>query len=278
MSSDSLKIVKNHLENSIGEIGAKMCQKSISKLNISESPSKDEIEKLITNLEGMITPFYGNDKAKEISNELHKKLGEVEKSEVPIEIEKEISTFLADNQLPNEKIITDYAKYLSIKYGGNAQKVEKDITEKVKIHIKAGISRKKINEEIINFLARYIDPTEKDVSDFIHYIRLSKIVFQENDVREQIEKERLYRKFHGHQEIEKTSELDQFINFVKTSNDKEAIGKLMEKQGLSYLIKDEKGVSDKSLSEFVELMTPNEKDMKNALEEMGLNHLINKKD
>ncbi len=278
MPSDSLKVVKNHLENSIGEIGTKMYQKSISKLNIGESPSKDEIEKLISNLEGMIIPLYGNDKAKEISNELHKKFVEVEKSEVPNNIEKEISTFLADNGLPNEKDITDYAKYLTMKYGGNVQKVEKDLIEKVKIHIKAGISKKKINEEIMNFLARYSEPTENDINDFIHYVHLSKLSFQENELREQIEKERLYRKFHGPQEIEEISELDQFINFVKTSNDKEAIGKLMQKQGLSYLIKDEKGVSDKSLSELVELMTPSEKDMKNALEEMGLDHLINKKE
>ncbi len=278
MPSDSLKIVKSHLENSIGEIGAKMYQKSISKLNIGESPSKDEIVKLISNLEGMIIPLYGNDKAKEISDELHKKLDKVEKSEVPNNIDKEISTFLADNGLPNEKDIADYAKYLAIKYDGDAQNVERDLIEKVKIHIKAGISRKKINEEIINFLERYQEPAEKDVSDFIHYIRLSKIDFQENELREEIEKERLYRKFHGHQETEKKSELDQFINFVKTSNDKEAIGKLIQKHGLSYLIKDGAEVSDKSLSEFVELVTPNEKDMKNALEEMGLNHLITKRE
>lgn len=278
MPSDSLKIIKNHLESRFGEIGTKMYQKSISKLNIGDSPSKDDIEKLVTNIKGMITPLYGNDRALEISNELHKNLGEIEKAEIPNDIDKEISVLLANKALPNEKDITDFAKYLTMKYGGNAQKIEKDLIEKIKIHIKAGMSRKKINEEITNFLIRYSEPTEDDVSDFINYIRLSELDFKENELREQIEKERLYRKFHGPQEKNKASELDDLINFVKTSNDKEAISKLIHKQGLSYLIKDDTGVSDKSLSEFIELATPSESDMKNILNEIGLDHLINKKE
>jgi hypothetical protein len=255
LPSDSLKVVKNYLENTIGEIGTEMYQKSVSKLNIGESPSKDEIEKLISVLEGMVIPLYGNNKAKGFSNELHKKLVELEKPEVkpevPNNIEKEISTFLANNKLPNENDITDYAKYLALKYGGNVQEVEKDLIVKVKLHIKGGISKKKIKEEIINFLATCSEPTENDINDFINYLSLSKLSFQNNELRDQIEKERLYRKFHGRQDIEEISELDQFINFVKTSNDKEAIGKLMQKKGLSYLIKDGKGVSDKALLEFV---------------------------
>lgn len=277
MPAESLKIIKNHLETSIGEIGVRAYQKSISKLNIGENPSKDAVEKLISNIEILIKPLYGNDKSKAILDELHKKLAQGEKSEVPKDIEKEINTFLTDHHLPTEKDIADYAKYLSIRYGGNAQNVEKNLIEKVKIHIIAEIGKKKINIEINNFLSRYQEPTENDVSDFIRYLRINKLDFQENMLREQIETERLFRKFHGPQETPEATELDQFINFVKTSDDKEAISKSMQKQGLTYLIKDETGISDKSLSEFVKLVTPTENDMKNALEDMGLEHLIGKK-
>ncbi len=277
MPADSLKIIKNHLETSIGEIGVRSYQKSISKLNIGENPSKDAVEKLISNIEILIKPLYGNDKSKAILDELHKKLAQGEKSEVPKDIEKEINTFLTDHHLPTEKDIADYAKYLSIRYGGNAQNVEKNLIEKVKIHIIAEIGKKKINIEINNFLSRYQEPTENDVSDFIRYLGINKLDFQENMLREQIEHERLFRKFHGPQETPEATELDQFINFVKTSDDKEAISKSMQKQGLTYLIKDETGISDKSLSEFVKLVTPTENDMKNALEDMGLEHLIGKK-
>lgn len=96
-------------------------------------------------------------------------------------------------------------------------------------------------------------------------------------MREQIERERLYRKFHGPRDSVETSELNQFINLVKTSDNREAVGKLMQKQGLSYLIKDEEGVSDKSLSELVDLITPDENDTKDMLEEMGLQHMIKRK-
>jgi hypothetical protein len=43
------------------------------------------------------------------------------------------------------------------------------------------------------------------------------------------------------------------------------------------IIKDEFEVSDKSLSEFVNLITPNETDLKDVLEGLGLEHLIKKK-
>lgn len=93
---------------------------------------------------------------------------------------------------------------------------------------------------------------------------------------ELIEKERLYLKFHGERHIaEEASELDQFIDIFKR-HDKNDISSAMQKQEISYLIKDEGGVSDELLSEFVDLMKPNENDMRDALEGLGLKHMIRK--
>ncbi len=51
----------------------------------------------------------------------------------------------------------------------------------------------------------------------------------------------------------------------------------MKSQEVSYLIKDESGISDKSLTEFADLVKPNEKDLMDTLEGIGLKHLVSKK-
>ncbi|MDP2841502.1 MAG: hypothetical protein Q8O17_04420, partial [Candidatus Methanoperedens sp.] len=152
--------------------------------------------------------------------------------------------------------------------------LEKDIVEKVKQHVREGIMKNILSGEISKFLERYPQPEKSDVDDFIKYMGLLKLNLDENLMREELEKERLYRKFHEPTAASEKSELSEFITFVKSNNDKESVGKLMQTQGLSYLIKDEKGVSDESLTEFMEIVTPSESDMKDALEGMGLKHLI----
>jgi hypothetical protein len=64
---------------------------------------------------------------------------------------------------------------------------------------------------------------------------------------------------------------------IKNTDDKEPLKKNLRKQEFSYLIKDESVVSDKSLSDFVKIMTPTEDDTRDTLEELGLTHLISNK-
>lgn len=189
-------------------------------------------------------------------------------------IDKEINTFLEKNILPTEKDVLDYAKYLTMKYGGDARTVEKNLIEQVKLHVKDSISRKKIKEEIRIFLDNFPQANKNDIDDFIKYTHLLKLSFVEDELKAQIENERLVRKFGGGKE--ERQEIDKFIDFVKVSNDKGKVGEAMKKQGLTYLIQDESGNTDKSLSDFIELITPSEKDMKEALQSMGLDHLVKK--
>ena len=272
------------LEVNFGHLSNEILNKIKSKKSLNDKSNASDLKEFIDLIEVNVALFSGKHKAQEISNILRNKASEA--AEVPVQkppefqisadIDKEINLFLSNSSLPTDADITDYAKYLTMKYGGNAKSLEKDLIDKVKLHVKAGIGRKMVKSEIYKFLARYQQPDKNDMDDFVKYINFLKLGISETEVREQIEKERLYRKFHEPQDIG-SSELEQFINVVKTSNDKDAIAKLMQKQGLSYLIKDETGVSDQSLSEFVELMAPNENDMKDALEGMGLKHLIVKK-
>jgi len=240
-----------------------------------EALNKKQLIPFADQLEITIRPRLGPEIAKSIKKKVLELSDKQRLPEISVsgEIDKEINTFLERNILPTENDITDYAKYLSMKYGGNTKSVEKDLIERVKAHVMNSIGKKKINEELTVFLTRYPQPTQSDIDDFIYYMRLLKLNFQDDELREQMEKGRLHIKFHGTQEHEKPSELDQFIDFVKISKDKETVGKAMYKQGLSYFIKDESGVSDKSLSELIELIAPRENDIREYLEKLGLDHL-----
>ncbi len=52
---------------------------------------------------------------------------------VSSEIENEIGVFLTKKTLSSESDITDYAKYLTVKYGNDA--VDKDLIEKIFIRV-----------------------------------------------------------------------------------------------------------------------------------------------
>jgi hypothetical protein len=92
----------------------------------------------------------GKNKANEIGNRLRSKVLDIvdiqKKPEQAInsDMASEIDTFLTKNTLPTESDVTDYTKYLTLKYSGKAKKVEKDIIEKIKNRIKETISRNKI--------------------------------------------------------------------------------------------------------------------------------------
>ncbi|VVB88810.1 Uncharacterised protein [uncultured archaeon] len=199
----------------------------------------------------------------------------VPETKLDVEIDKEINTFLEKNILPTENDVTDYAKYLAMKYGGDARTVEKNLIDKVRSHVKDTISRKKIMNEIRLFLNNFPGANKTDIDDFITYSRMLKLNFNDDEMRLQIESERLARKF-GNFHKDEAPEIDKFIDILKVSKDKSAVGNAMKKQGLTYLIKDESGDPDKSLTDFMELIVPSEKDMKDALQNMGLDHLIKK--
>lgn len=271
------------LEIHFGQLAGGILKNILAKKSLSDKSNISDFKEFIDLLEINISILSGKNKANEIGNTLRNKAldfaGKKKTSEIVLndDVEKEIDTFLDKNTLPNERDIADYTKYLTLKYGGHAKNVEKEIIDKVKNQIKKTISRNRIKGEINDLLARFQEPTKNDIDDFIHYIRLSKLVFEEDELRDEIEKERLYRKFHGPQDTEVPSELNELVNLIKNTTNKGALSKKLRKQELSYLIKDESGVSDKSVSEFVKLMTPSQDDTRDTLEDLGLKHLIRDK-
>ncbi len=74
--------------------------------------------------------------------------------------------------------------------------------------------------------------------------------------------------------VEKLKVRDNTFGLVKVNK---ASSKKRKKIKAGYLTKDESGVSDIPFSELANLIVPNEKDMKDILKGLGLNHLISKK-
>lgn len=271
------------LEIHFGQLAGGIVNKVRTKKNLDDKSDINDFKEFIDLIETNISVFAGKNNANDISNILRDKAvyfaKKRKKSEpdINLDMEKEIETFLEQNSLPTERDVEDYTKYLTLKYGGNAKNIEKQVIEKLKNKIKKTISQNKIKEEINEFLTRYQLPTKNDVDDFINYIRLSKLVFKEDELRDEIEKERLYRKFHGPLDTVITSELNELVDVLKNTNDKDDLKKKLQKHEINYLIKDESGVPDKSVSEFIRLITPTEEDTKEALEGLGLKHLISDK-
>ncbi len=280
-TDEFIKYCTQTLEVNFGQISCGIITKAKTRKNLDDKSNISDYKQFIDLLELDISVLSGKNKANEICNTLRTRAIDLLEKIAPevslnSDIDKEINTFLARTSLPTENDITDYAKFLTIKYGINAKKAEKDIIEKVKAQVKNGISRKIILEELDNFLLKFPQPTEKDVDDFVNYIRYLKINYPSDQLRDLVEEERLYRKFHEEKVLEKKTTLDQFIETVRPL-DKKELGKAMQKQGVSYLIMDDKGISDNLVSEYAELLTPSETDTKATLKGLGLEHMIKKK-
>lgn len=285
MPSELAEKVISLLTPNIGNAVAKsIVTEACKNINLGiETLNNSNLTPFAEQLEKTLVPRVGPGIAKKTRDKVMEFGGKKTSTAKPLEhetkleegIDKEINTFLEKNILPTENDILDYAKYLTMKYGGDARTVEKNLIEQVKLHVKDSISRKKIKEEIRIFLDNFPGANKNDIDDFIKYTHLLKLNFNDDDLKAQIENERLVRKFGGIKE-EASPEIDKFMDFVKVSKDKVAVGEAMKNKGLTYLIKDESGNTDKSLSDFIELITPSEKDMKEALRNMGLEHQVKK--
>ncbi len=251
---------KKTLIEKLGVSGEDLYLRVNARKPIDEVIDMDEILDFIRTIENVVVAISGQDTANEIGIILRNKVQEIERSD--IERKKsdtrnnEVEEFLRKHVLPRETDILDFAKYLTLKYGINSTEIEKELIDKARNQILNTITIKRIEQEIDGFLERYPQPEKRDIIDFVNYIHLSKINYPEKKLREDIEKERLYRKFYGQQEVPEPTIMDKFINSVRAGNDKKDIERLMQRQGVSYLIKTEEGVSEKLLSEIIELIVP----------------------
>ena len=248
IADDFIKCCTSVLEANFGLQSSMIINGVKSKKDLNNTPNISDFEDFIFLTGLYISLIAGKNKANDVCDALTawvKKIAGEQKQDVSIidEIDKEISDFLIKNELSAEEDITEFTKYLAIKYSGNAKKIENGLLRKVRNHVKNAVSKKRIREEIDRFLTKYKQPTENDINDFIDYIQFLRLNFRENELRQQIEKVRLFRKFHrpGDEEF---SESYNIMDFLKTPDDLRDINRALKLQELSYLINHEPGISD----------------------------------
>lgn len=199
MPADSLNILKNHLETNIGDLGILIFQKSVSKLDIGLNPSKNDIENLILLLEKTIAKLYGDKKSKAIFDDLRKELIEYDKffdKFFGSKIEDTLDNFFEMKGIPRESEIQEIARFLiSNGYEQKEKKVIITLRQLTKDRIIRDLKGNIINDEVKIFLDKNPQYSEPDIEFFINGIKAKEIEVNDIDLKDKIEKERLFRKF-----------------------------------------------------------------------------------
>ncbi len=185
----------------------------------------------------------------------------------------DIENFLSKNSLPSESEIIRISADLALKNNSDAEIVKKQIIDRVKTNFGIELNKKVIKIEIEKFLFGFPKPVKEDIDDFINYMSLLNLRYVESELREQIETERLYRKFQDPILQVTTSEIDRFIGLLKSYTDKNDFIKALNENELSYLIKNENGISQMLLFDLLELMALVERDSPGGL---YLNQMVGK--
>ncbi len=186
---------------------------------------------------------------------------------------KDIENFLSKNSLPAESEIIRISADLALKNNSDAEAVKKQIIDLVKSNFGIELNKKVIKIEIEKFLFGFPKPEKEDIDDFINYMSLLNLKYVESELREQIETERLYRKFQDPVLQVTTSEIDRFISLLKSYTDKNDFIKALNENELSYIIKNENGISQMLLFDLLELMALVERDSPGGL---YLNQMVGK--
>ena len=197
ISDEFVKYCREILETNYGKLSESIINKAKTKTGLNDKSDQKEFEDFIRVVESNIGMLSGKHKAVAISDTLKLKMSELSnrKNEAS-EIYFEINSFLEKRQYPSDAEILEMAEDLSRKYGIDARKMENRILEILGKRANDIISENMFDEEINKFLTAIPQPAKVDIEDWIAYIRMKGFEFQEEDLIQRVEKERLYRKFH----------------------------------------------------------------------------------
>lgn len=191
----SLDRIRKNIEKEYSDVGLKIFQKSILKLDINENPSRNDIERLISDISETFVKLYGKSKSKEIFSKLQSELLKEDKA-LASQLNETLENFFRTNGIPRESDVRDMAKYL-ITSGFND--TEKELIEKLKQSAKdrilTALNNSIIDSNIKSFLDNFQPYKQSDVDDFIQYLKFTKLIVNESELRDEIERQRLFRKF-----------------------------------------------------------------------------------
>jgi hypothetical protein len=227
MPSDSLNIIKNHLETNIGDLGILIFEKSISTLNITVNPSKNDIENLIFSLENTVEKLYGSKKSRAIFENLRIELNECDRffnKFFGSKIEDTLNNFFEMKGIPRETEIKELAGFLiSNGYEQTEKKVIETLKKLTKERIIRDLKSSIINDEIKSFLDHSLIYSENDIEIFLKQVKAKQPDVNVIDLKDKIEKERLFRKFNYMERKENEAEkiLKQYVALFNDSLKKE---------------------------------------------------------
>lgn len=227
-----LGIVKDNIQKSFGESGIQVYDQAIKKLNIGENSSKNEVEKLVSEIETSLTKRFGGNKSKPFCDELRQKLiecekfspifwqllsGSLEKDKEASEskIKKEMDSFFKKG-IPDESDIIEIANLLVIKGVKQDKKLTETLMNLSMEKVITDLNGFIIDSEIKSFLNKLPTYSETDSKDLINYLKMNKINVSDEDIKERIEKERLIMKFGNlnEKEINAEEKFRQYITMI----------------------------------------------------------------
>ena len=249
MTNYSLERIKEHLEKNIGDIGLKMLQSSVSKLKISENPSTDEIETLLSDLKKKLVNFYGESKSNDILDRLHHELIQEQRS-YESELHEKLNYFFSTKGIPQESDISELEKYLRSKGHKIEGIIINDTLKKLsKDKICFALTENIVTREVRSFLNRTPSYSHNDIRQFIKYLQIKELRVNEGAMMEAIEKERLLRKFNDTNIEESQNEklCRQFFEKVNPG-DRTNYGYLVSDEEISKLARNiaDKGNNDRT--------------------------------
>ena len=199
MPADSLNIVKNYLETNIGDLGIVIFQRSVRKLNMGVNPSKNEIETLVLSLEKTLAKLYGEKKSRIIFDELRKELIQYDtffEKFFGSKIEDTLNNFFEMRGIPRGAEIQEIARFLiSNGYEEKEKKLIGKLKQLTKERIMRDLKGSILNSEIRSFLHKNPLYSEDDIRIFISNLKKNNLDINDIDLKDKIEKERLFRKF-----------------------------------------------------------------------------------
>lgn len=196
MPVNAMEILKKHLESNIGDLGTKIFDQSVSKLDISANPTRQEFETFILSLEKMIEKLYGTKKSSFI---FHNFRNELVKYDVSFDkffisrFDNDIENSVEKKGVLRESEIHEIAGSI-ISKGCECEEEKLVITIKrlAKKRIIHDLMKDILTDEVKSFHDK--NPL-MDIELFRNELKSKKLEINDIDLKIILEEERIFRKF-----------------------------------------------------------------------------------
>jgi hypothetical protein len=199
MPVNAMEILKIHLESNIGDLGTKIFDQSVSKLDISDNPTKQEFETLILSLEKAVEKLYGTKKSSWIFNNLRNELVKYDLSFDKFfssRFDDDLDNSVEKKGVLRESEIHEIARSIILKgCECEEEKLVINIKRLVKKRIIHDLMMDIITDEVKSFHDKNSFYSEMDIELFRNELKSKKLEINDIDLKNIFENERLFRKF-----------------------------------------------------------------------------------